>query len=94
MRRPRCRQSTTGRSGSITLDHSAVRSADSPRGRIDIGVSNARREQAAAVADLDHDGVDEHRHVDPSKGRLAHSCISATTVSVIRETVSFDTEAP
>ena len=29
-----------------------------------------------------------------SSGRLAHSCISATTLSVIREIVSFDTEAP
>jgi putative transposase len=30
----------------------------------------------------------------PSNGRAAQSCISATTVSVIREIVSFDTDAP
>ena len=48
-----------------------------------------------AVADLDHDRVDEDRGVDlaPAAGP-ARSAISSTTLSVIRETVSFDTEAP
>ena len=41
-----------------------------------------------AIADLDHDGVDEHRDVISSSGRFCHDCISSTILSVIRLTVS------
>ena len=45
------------------------------------------------VADLHHDGVDEHRGVAFSNGRH-QACISSITRSVIRDTVSLLTEAP
>jgi hypothetical protein len=40
------------------------------------------------------DPFNEHRDVHAIQRAGGHSCISATTVSVIREIVSFDTEAP
>jgi hypothetical protein len=42
--------------------------------------------------DLDDDGVDEDR--PSSSGRFCHAAISSSTLSVIRETVSFETDAP
>ncbi len=49
-----------------------------------------------AVADLDHDRVDDHRHVDRAvaSGRAHQVCISSRTRSVIREMVSLYTLAP
>jgi hypothetical protein len=38
------------------------------------------------VSDLDHQGVDEDHRVDAVQDRAAHSAISSSTLSVIRET--------
>ena len=46
------------------------------------------------VPHLDHDRVDEDCDIPASRGRAAQSCISATTVSVILEIVSLDTDGP
>jgi hypothetical protein len=43
---------------------------------------------------LHHDRVDEHGRIAASSGRLDQSFISATTLSVIRDTVSLLIEAP
>src|SRR6478736_5452037 len=46
------------------------------------------------VADLHHQRVDEDDRIHRVERRLHHSFISSTTLSVILEIVSFDTEAP
>ncbi|MEU4838860.1 hypothetical protein [Nocardia testacea] len=46
-----------------------------------------------AVSDL-HDGVDELRTKTSYSGRLDHACHFSTISSVIRQSVSFDTDAP
>ncbi len=46
------------------------------------------------IADLHHDRVDEDHRIDPVHGRLNHSVISSTTLSVILEIVSLEIDAP
>ena len=46
------------------------------------------------VPDLDHDGVDEDRHIHRIQRAGGPFRISVTTLSVIRDTVSFEIDAP
>lgn len=47
-----------------------------------------------AAANLHHGDVDEHRCVDRLQWRAPPACVSSSTRSVIRDTVSLDTPAP
>ena len=68
--------------------HILVALQGDPEGRVHRSVG------PLALAHLHHEGIDEDRHIHRIQPTADHSSISATTLSVIRDTVSFDTDAP